>query len=940
MKISVIIAAYNAATYLSETLDSVLNQTIDDYEVIVINDGSSDQTLEILESYQKKYSNLNIINKENGGPSSARNIGMERAKGDFIYFLDADDLIEPDSLQALYDRAIETNADLVIAKYDIFNGSRKYPVNNINSIVNLDHIERYDPTILWTFSLWNKLFRSSLINQYHFQFPPISYSEDGVFVMRYVYHSDNIVGLNKIILHYRRMYNGDTSSITASVSPWKIKDYITAHKIIFDLAKENILKDYPEYETISQARELNNEIHNYLNTIIQKELQVLINQFYIKFWSLDEESIALIAEEFEEKFNILDMKASLTLIDEHPDLSLYHLATKPEIALKNAFFTAVLYGDESNTEQFLSCLNTLIIQNLIGIKIVLPESVKSIILEHNLMQGNMEFVSAFSENELFHYALDHATTPYITFCDPAIIYTNNAFRFMFKRFIKSPTNFICQLIYHTNYGEPQPVYVNRIALESLRNGIEYNNFLCMDYTLANKFFRVKFLQNYAIPAEDRLLNWIPVFYKKGYTAFYNDAIVLYDANQDTFADFISTEKTRTFIEKYFEEKDITLNSSDILLKRDEAFVKLQMPDMKKISEIIVKKSLAFFRKLNIKNRVAFISIRKDGQLEGNAKALYPYIEGKKVICAKQIPHGILTSIKMYWYAVTSKVIITDDYVRYLRHFPLKDDQRVIQLWHACGAFKKFGQRGTNISIPTDMATHAQYNLVCVSGQYIRPIYADAFNINLKKVRALGCPRTDVFFDAASVQEKKNTIYEKHPEWKNKFIIIYAPTFRDIGNDRTEFHPDLDFDRLSRELLPDQQLLICPHPIMKNAIIDKKYPNIQVVRDFSTNDLMFISDMLITDYSSVIFEYALLKKPIAFFCYDLATYNRGFYLNYPDDLPGPIFENQVSLTEYLRDKSKHIMDDKYELFIQKYMSGCDGHSCERIAKLVNDYMKGR
>ena len=128
--------------------------------------------------------------------------------------------------------------------------------------------------------------------------------------------------------------------------------------------------------------------------------------------------------------------------------------------------------------------------------------------------------------------------------------------------------------------------------------------------------------------------------------------------------------------------------------------------------------------------------------------------------------------------------------------------------------------------------------------------------------------------------------------------------------------------------------------MKNAIIDKKYPNIQVVRDFSTNDLMFISDMLITDYSSVIFEYALLKKPIAFFCYDLATYNRGFYLNYPDDLPGPIFENQVSLTEYLRDKSKHIMDDKYELFIQKYMSGCDGHSCERIAKLVNDYMKGR
>lgn len=72
--------------------------------------------------------------------------------------------------------------------------------------------------------------------------------------------------------------------------------------------------------------------------------------------------------------------------------------------------------------------------------------------------------------------------------------------------------------------------------------------------------------------------------------------------------------------------------------------------------------------------------------------------------------------------------------------------------------------------------------------------------------------------------------------------------------------------------------------MKNDIVSKKYDNIKVVRDFSTNDFMFVSDMLITDYSSVIFEYALLKKPIGFFCYDLAIYDRGFYLNYPDDLP--------------------------------------------------------
>ena len=104
--------------------------------------------------------------------------------------------------------------------------------------------------------------------------------------------------------------------------------------------------------------------------------------------------------------------------------------------------------------------------------------------------------------------------------------------------------------------------------------------------------------------------------------------------------------------------------------------------------------------------------------------------------------------------------------------------------------------------------------------------------------------------------------------------------------------------------------------------------------------MFISDMLITDYSSVIFEYALLQKPIAFFCYDLSVYNRGFYLKYPEDLPGDVYENQEELEAYLTNPDKHIITDKYNIFVQKYMAACDGHSCERIAGLINSYMEGK
>ena len=98
--------------------------------------------------------------------------------------------------------------------------------------------------------------------------------------------------------------------------------------------------------------------------------------------------------------------------------------------------------------------------------------------------------------------------------------------------------------------------------------------------------------------------------------------------------------------------------------------------------------------------------------------------------------------------------------------------------------------------------------------------------------------------------------------------------------------------------------------------------------------MLIADLLITDYSSVIFEYSLLGKPMAFFCYDYETYNRDFYLDYETDLPGPIFKNESELFDYLR-KGSFEIDERMEQFKDKYMSACDGHCSERIAELIDN-----
>ena len=939
LKISVIIPAYNAEKYLTEALDSVVSQTMSDsdYEIIIVNDGSSDHTAYILEKYKNLYSNITVINKENGGPSSARNAGLDIASGEYIYFFDADDLLINNSLEALYQCAEEKNADLVIGKYNVLTPYKLSPVRTLDNLVCLDNIDKYNTDILQTFALWNKLFRLDLIKQYHLNFKSVSYSEDGIFVMDYVLHCTNITGLDQALIQYRRFNESIGGSITASVSESKIRDYLTAHEMILTCAKESFLRDFPEYTTIEEAIADNEDINDYLNTIIHKELLILLNRFYAKFWTLDSSTAQFLLTQINSKLELLNMKELYELRTALPELPLTNLSANPEEVLKHARLTAVLYGNEDTQEDFLSCLKSLTEQNMVFIKIIVPSSMRTAIQSKNLLQKNIIFTECNSKKELFNEALSTASTPYIIFCDEKIVYSTGAFRHVNKLFSRLYIDFITEAIYHKNYGSLQPLIYSHIAADFLASDQCDTLCLGMEATLANKFFSVSFLKNNNINFNLDIIEFLNKCYHTGYYLYKFNEIVIYNDKEESFLKYTETKETLPLLKEYFKVKPVTLNSPELLYNPLESGEKFR-PIPETEAEEPWTKEVEKLKKKKLQNKVTFVSVRSNGELEGNALALYPYINGEKEICAYKLPHDNDAALAMSKAVLTSKVIVTDDYVKYLRYFPLRPEQRVVQLWHACGAFKMFGQRGTNIPVPTDIATHAQYNLVSVSGEKVRSIYADAFDVNYQKVQALGTPRTDDYFNKKLISKKKRQIYLKHPKLLFKSVIVYAPTFRDTDGNRNEFHPEIDFDRLSKSLLPNQVLLICPHPIMDAPILPHEYRNILEVRDFSTNDYMLISDMLITDYSSVIFEYALLGKPIAFFCYDLLRYDRDFYLKYPDDLPGDVFKTQEELTEYLRNPEKHVLTDKYTTFVKKYMSACDGHSCERIAQLINSYME--
>ena len=132
MKISIVVPVYNVEKYLSKCLESLISQTLADIEIICINDGSTDKSLEILENYASKDNRVKIINQENQGVSTARNNGLACANGEYVTFVDSDDWLESNSCEELYNKAIQTNSDIVLfSHYDVF-PNKKTPYNLAN----------------------------------------------------------------------------------------------------------------------------------------------------------------------------------------------------------------------------------------------------------------------------------------------------------------------------------------------------------------------------------------------------------------------------------------------------------------------------------------------------------------------------------------------------------------------------------------------------------------------------------------------------------------------------------------------------------------------------------------------------------------------------------------------------------------------------------------
>ena len=273
---------------------------------------------------------------------------------------------------------------------------------------------------------------------------------------------------------------------------------------------------------------------------------------------------------------------------------------------------------------------------------------------------------------------------------------------------------------------------------------------------------------------------------------------------------------------------------------------------------------------------------------------------------------------------------------------LRPETIVVQLWHACGAFKKWGMStadrvfgGTSKSIQRH-PFYENLSLVTVSSPEVKWAYREAMILEdePETVQALGVSRTDVFFDEEYLANARAEVEAAVPAVAGKKLLFYAPTFRGhAGN--AEAPNEFDLPAMRDALADEWVLVIKHHPFVKELpeIPEDCRDFAFMVTDVSTEKLLCVADVCISDYSSLVFEYSLFGRPMAFFAYDLDEYDdwRGFYYNYDEMTPGPVLKTTDELIDYIEHIDERFDAAEVAAFREKFMSACDGHATERIVE---------
>lgn len=345
-----------------------------------------------------------------------------------------------------------------------------------------------------------------------------------------------------------------------------------------------------------------------------------------------------------------------------------------------------------------------------------------------------------------------------------------------------------------------------------------------------------------------------------------------------------------------------------------------------------------FKKVD-QNKITFISLESD-ILSGDFKLLSNVLEKENtyhlnyvlVKFEKSLKGNIdyfMSCVKQLFEVNTSALVILDYNNYVVSHFKRKK-VNVLQLWHATGAIKKFGN-----DVNRDY-TISNYDYVIVNSEYfIRP-FASAFGVDEKQVRVTGIPKTDRLFNKKKIEKDKQSMLSMFPQINGKKVVLYAPTFR--GKLMHQLNASsIDLTYIKQSLGENYIVLYKMHPLLSNQIIVDD-PDIICCNNMSIKKLFSVSDYLISDYSAIIIDFAIFNKPMLFYVPDLEEYRKdvGLYVEYEKEMPGPICKNEKQIVQHLQEDKFDMQ--KIKIFTDTSFHYQDGKSTNRVVKLIHEIME--
>lgn len=417
-KISIIIPVYNVEDHIEKMLESVKNQAFTNFEVIIINDGSTDGSQQIIDKFCCIDERFKSYEQENKGVSHARNKGIELAVGDYLAFYDPDDFIPKNALKDLIKIAEKEAADLVIGMMQLKHFGEVISVA-ARELATKNNINKFEPKLNWSMSVCNKLFRHSVIKDNDLKFAPIKHCEDGLFYINYVHRCNKISGCNSVVYTYKKRPFWEETSALQTVDKESLED----SRYVFDCMMKTVKDSYYVENDLPNEKFL-----IYLNDLSVHFIhQNLLTEHYRRIWSLNTQSVNMI------KSNIIEIKDTIPqkdwderIISKNKDLRLEEntLMTKEDLS-NNPIISFVISDlvDNNSVEQIIRGLYA---QAFPAFEVLIHEDLASYIAPGWTQKENFRILTVLDnhgDRQFKREVLDSVKGQYVNFIDEEIFVT-------------------------------------------------------------------------------------------------------------------------------------------------------------------------------------------------------------------------------------------------------------------------------------------------------------------------------------------------------------------------------------------------------------------------------------------------------------------------------------------------------------------------------------